>query len=108
MVSNWYAPSLTSLQEASTADWPLHDITQLLKTGLSSRAATAGPMADVVSQSLQRHPARVGLAHGKPALLQDLPKRTPDGLLIVNQEHGCHGLAVSVLRWRDPQLRKKH
>jgi mono/diheme cytochrome c family protein len=53
MGSNWYAPSLTSLQEASTADWPLHDIVQLLKTGLSSRAATAGPMADVVTQSLQ-------------------------------------------------------
>jgi mono/diheme cytochrome c family protein len=53
MGSNWYAPSLTSLQEASTSDWPLDDIAQLLTTGLSSRAAATGPMADVVSQSLQ-------------------------------------------------------
>jgi|SRR5687768_12829101 len=53
MGSNWYAPSLTSLQEASTTDWSIEDISELLTTGLSSRAATAGPMADVVSQSLQ-------------------------------------------------------
>ena len=53
MGTNWYAPSLTSLQEASTSDWPIEEIVQLLKTGLSHRAATAGPMADVVTQSLQ-------------------------------------------------------
>lgn len=53
MGSNWYSPSLTSLQEASTSDWPITDIVQLLTTGLSSRAITTGPMADVVSQSLQ-------------------------------------------------------
>ena len=53
MGSNWYAPSLTSLQEASTADWPIEDITRLLKTGSTSRAVTTGPMANVVSQSLQ-------------------------------------------------------
>ena len=53
MGSNWYSPSLTSLQEASTSDWPVEDIVQLLTTGLSSRAVATGPMADVVSQSLQ-------------------------------------------------------
>lgn len=53
MGSNWYAPSLTSLQEASTSDWPIDEIVQLLTAGLSHRAATTGPMADVVSQSLQ-------------------------------------------------------
>ncbi|ARO88307.1 alcohol dehydrogenase [Nitrosospira lacus] len=53
MGSNWYAPSLTSLQEGSASDWPMDDIVQLLTTGLSSRAAATGPMADVVSQSLQ-------------------------------------------------------
>lgn len=53
MGSNWYAPSLTSLQEASTSDWAVEDIVELLRTGLSSRAITTGPMADVVSQSLQ-------------------------------------------------------
>ena len=53
MGSNWYAPSLTSLQEASTADWRIEDIKRLLKTGSTSRAVTTGPMANVVSQSLQ-------------------------------------------------------
>jgi mono/diheme cytochrome c family protein len=53
MGSNWYAPSLTSLQEASTSDWPIEEIAQLLTAGLSSRAVTTGPMAEVVSQSLQ-------------------------------------------------------
>lgn len=53
MGSNWYAPSLTSLQEASTSDWAVDDIVKLLRTGLSSRAITTGPMADVISQSLQ-------------------------------------------------------
>lgn len=53
MGSNWYAPSLTSLQEGSASDWPMDDIVQLLTTGLSSRAVATGPMADVVSQSLQ-------------------------------------------------------
>ena len=33
-------PSLTSLQEASTTDWSIEDISKLLTTGLSSRAAT--------------------------------------------------------------------
>ena len=51
--SNWYAPSLTSLQEASTSDWPIEDIVQLLTTGMSSQAVATGPMANVVSQSLQ-------------------------------------------------------
>ena len=53
MGSNWYAPSLTSLQEASTTDWSIEDISKLLTTGLSSRAVATGPMADVVSESLQ-------------------------------------------------------
>ncbi len=53
MGSNWYAPSLTSLQEASTSDWPVDESIQLLTTGLSHRAVATGPMADVVSQSLQ-------------------------------------------------------
>jgi mono/diheme cytochrome c family protein len=75
MGTNWYAPSLTSLQEASTSDWPIHDIVQLLKTGLSSRAATAGPMADVVSQSLQH--LTEDDAHAIAAYLKSLPPSDP-------------------------------
>ncbi len=50
---NWYAPSLASAAEAGVAEWPLTDITQLLKTGTSPRASMLGPMAEVVQHSTQ-------------------------------------------------------
>jgi mono/diheme cytochrome c family protein len=50
---NWYAPSLTSSREAGVRDWPVEDIVRLLGTGISPRAVTSGPMAEVVRQSLQ-------------------------------------------------------
>ncbi|SOD41526.1 c-type cytochrome [Nitrosovibrio sp. Nv4] len=75
MGSNWYAPSLTSLQEASTADWPIQDITQVLKTGFASRAVTTGPMADVVSQSLQH--LTEDDARAMATYLQSLPESAP-------------------------------
>jgi mono/diheme cytochrome c family protein len=49
----WYAPSLAAPNEASLADWPLAEITQLLATGTSPRASTLGPMAEVVLHSTQ-------------------------------------------------------
>src|SRR5437763_376173 len=52
-MQNWYAPSLASATEAGTADWPLADIQQLLATGIAPRSTTAGPMAEVVLNSLQ-------------------------------------------------------
>jgi mono/diheme cytochrome c family protein len=53
MGTNWYAPSLNGRHEAGTTSWPLEEIIQLLTTGVSQRATTSGPMAEVVSQSLQ-------------------------------------------------------
>jgi len=53
MGSNWYAPSLTSSMEAGSAGWPIEEIIQLLTTGVSTRATTSGPMAEVVRHSLQ-------------------------------------------------------
>ena len=52
-VQNWYAPSLTSAQEAGVADWEVANITALLKTGTAPRGWVTGPMADVVSRSTQ-------------------------------------------------------
>ena len=75
MGSNWYSPSLTSLQEASASDWPIEDIVQLLTTGLSSRAVVTGPMADVVSQSLQ-HLTEAD-AHAMATYLKSLPESAP-------------------------------
>ena len=40
-------------QEAGLGDWSIQDITDLLQTGVSSRGAVYGPMAEVVYNSLQ-------------------------------------------------------
>jgi mono/diheme cytochrome c family protein len=52
-MQNWYAPSLSSREEAGMADWDLAQIERLIKTGKSSHASTLGPMAEVVRQSTQ-------------------------------------------------------
>jgi mono/diheme cytochrome c family protein len=60
LVLNWYAPSLTSPHEAGVQDWVEADIVTLLKTGQvasgTAKASTMGPMAEVVSESLQQAP----------------------------------------------------
>jgi mono/diheme cytochrome c family protein len=50
---NWYAPSLTSSEETGIGDWDRQHIADLLKTGVSTRGAAFGPMAEVVRESLQ-------------------------------------------------------
>jgi mono/diheme cytochrome c family protein len=52
-MQNWYAPSLTSNKEGGLGDWSIEDISDLLRTGISSRGAVYGPMADVTYNSLQ-------------------------------------------------------
>jgi mono/diheme cytochrome c family protein len=49
----WYAPSLGSNAEAGLGSWDSAEVAQLLKTGVSPRATVFGPMAEVVTQSLQ-------------------------------------------------------
>jgi mono/diheme cytochrome c family protein len=50
---NWYAPSLTNNREGGLGDWNLKDIGDLLQVGISQRATTYGPMAEVTYNSLQ-------------------------------------------------------
>jgi mono/diheme cytochrome c family protein len=52
-MQNWYAPSLTSNKEAGLGNWSIKEISDLLRTGVSSRGAVYGPMAEVVYNSLQ-------------------------------------------------------
>jgi mono/diheme cytochrome c family protein len=52
-VQNWYAPSLTSADEASVGNWDLQQIVDLLRTGVSARGAVMGPMGEVVGGSTQ-------------------------------------------------------
>jgi mono/diheme cytochrome c family protein len=49
----WYAPSLTAEREAGLGKWQVDEIVQLLRTGVTPRAAVFGPMAEVVERSLQ-------------------------------------------------------
>ena len=60
LVLNWYAPSLTSTHEAGVQGWTESDIVTLLKTGHVAsgavKSSTSGPMAEVVSESLQYAP----------------------------------------------------
>ena len=60
LVLDWYAPSLTSPQEAGVQGWSEPDIVTLLKTGIvassTTKATTSGPMAEVVAISLQQAP----------------------------------------------------
>ncbi|HJV53889.1 MAG TPA: cytochrome c [Noviherbaspirillum sp.] len=50
---NWYASSLTGETDTGLGSWAIPQIAQLLKTGVSSRGAVSGPMAEVVRESLQ-------------------------------------------------------
>jgi mono/diheme cytochrome c family protein len=52
-VQNWYAPSLTSLDESSVAEWKPDDVVELLRDGVSARNAVMGPMVEVVLHSTQ-------------------------------------------------------
>ncbi|MFT3719558.1 cytochrome c [Pseudorhodoferax sp.] len=72
-MQNWYAPALTSVREASVADWPLDDVVALLQTGVSPRGWVTGPMAEVVLRSTQ-HLTREDLA-AMGRYLQGLPQQ---------------------------------
>ncbi|MDE2430429.1 MAG: cytochrome c [Burkholderiales bacterium] len=52
-LTTWYAPSLVATAEASQAHAALPQIQSLLKHGITADAVVTGPMADVVSDSLQ-------------------------------------------------------
>lgn len=52
-IQNWYAPALNSGAEVGLGDWSNNELAQFLKSGVSDRGATYGPMSDVVFHSLQ-------------------------------------------------------
>jgi mono/diheme cytochrome c family protein len=70
---NWYAPSLTSNQEAGLGNWSEKDIADLLQVGVSMRSTVYGPMAEVVYNSLQYLSDEDAAAMA--VYLKSLPKR---------------------------------
>lgn len=50
---DWWAPSLADPRQAGVQDWTPAQVSAWLRSGWSERGAAVGPMADVVSESLQ-------------------------------------------------------
>lgn len=104
-VQNWYAPSLTSPDEASVAGWDTAQIVALLRSGVSTRGAVMGPMGEVVAGGTQHlsEPDLRAMATYLKALPQtpaepepdDPPKRLPadsPGAKLYRQHCiDCHG-----------------
>ncbi len=70
-MQNWYASSLASDAGTGLGEWDVADISDLLQTGVSRRGAAAGPMAEVVSESLQ-HVSGADI-HSMAVYLKSLP-----------------------------------
>ena len=73
-LQNWYAPALSSA-EAGVADGSPAEVAALLKTGLTARGATLGPMAEVVFRSTQ-YLSDVDIA-AMAEFLKSLPQTPP-------------------------------
>jgi mono/diheme cytochrome c family protein len=53
MIDNWYAPNISSDMQEGIGSWSVADLVGYLKTGVSAtKGIVAGPMAEVVHQSL--------------------------------------------------------
>jgi mono/diheme cytochrome c family protein len=108
-MQNWYAPSLTSNKEAGLGDWSIEEISDLLRTGISSRGAVYGPMAEVTYNSLQYlkgddikamavYLKSLGQGNPPETATSDLP--SPESSLLLSfgktvydtQCSSCHGL----------------
>ena len=87
-LQNWYAPSLASPAEAGVADWSAADIAALLKTGLTSRGAALGPMAEVVFRSTQylSDPDIAAMAE----FLKSLPQTPPHAAVAARIDKDVH------------------
>jgi len=114
-VQNWYAPALTSAQEAGVAGWDVQDIVALLKTGVSPHASVAGPMGEVVrgsTQHLSEADLRAmavhlrGLPQTPPMEAEPAPRAAagPGAKLYERHCASCHGDAGEGVRGIYPAL----
>jgi mono/diheme cytochrome c family protein len=87
-LQNWYAPSLASSAEAGVADWSTQEVATLLKTGLTPRGATLGPMAEVVFRSTQ-YLKDTDIA-AMAEFLRSLPQAPPHALAAARLDAGMH------------------
>ncbi|ROO35199.1 c-type cytochrome [Salinisphaera orenii] len=74
MIHGWYAPPLADPAQAGLQDWPVAEAAALLRGGRTEHAATMGPMADVVFDSLQYLSSED--ARAMATYLKSIPART--------------------------------
>jgi mono/diheme cytochrome c family protein len=74
-MQKWYAPALTSSQEAGVADWDRNHVVALLRDGVSPRGSVMGPMAEVVFRSTQF--LNAADLEAMAVFLKELPQSTP-------------------------------
>ena len=93
-LQNWYAPSLASSAEAGVADWSSRDVAALLKTGMTTRGAALGPMAEVVYRSTQ-HLSDTDIA-AMAEFLKTLPQAPPHHVAAaaLDKDAQAHGAAL--------------
>jgi mono/diheme cytochrome c family protein len=81
---NWYAPPLNGDKQAGLGNWETAQLAAFLQTGVSPHRAVSGPMAEVVSGSLQhlKHEDITAMSVYLKSLPQQIapPVRTADSL----------------------------
>lgn len=77
VLQGWYAPDLTSDQNAGLGHWKMADIVEYLQTGRNAHAIASGPMAEVIenSTSMMRSDDLSAIA----LYLKDLPASRGNG-----------------------------
>ena len=95
-LQNWYAPSLASSTEAGVADWSSTEVAALLKTGLTARGATLGPMAEVVFRSTQ-YLSDADIA-AMSEFLKSLPQTPPHAAVVARIDKDVHAHGESLYK----------
>ncbi|MDY7536986.1 cytochrome c [Undibacterium sp. RTI2.1] len=88
-ISRWYAPSLVAQDEAALSTWSSNDISTLLRTGVSEKAHASGPMAEVVSNSLQY--LSDGDIHAMTSYLRSLPGKAAPNADVLDRAIATRG-----------------
>lgn len=107
-IVHWYAPSLTSDTDSGIGSWPLPQLEQWLKTGVSERGAVFGPMSEVVRESLQ-HLSDSDI-HAMSVYLKSLPQTgvAPDGGSVPSADRGAQASLQMGAKLYDKQCASCH
>jgi mono/diheme cytochrome c family protein len=89
---NWYAPSLTSDNEAGLGLWSVDEVVGFLKHGITDRYAAFGPMAEVIHDGTQH--LDEGDLRAMAVYLKSLPPRVSDDAPPMKTTEGMRAAAM--------------